>query len=115
MKKYTFSIQRTDEYIFEIEAETREQADKIFSEKEIGEEDAKKNLEIITHFLGEDDIESDEEQLDEKIENEKLEDLKADGLMTQNDLEKDDEDCDRTALDYEEPLSEEESEGDLPR
>ena len=33
--------------------------------------------------------------------------------MIAKDLEKDDEDCDRVSSDYEEPLSEEESEGDV--
>jgi hypothetical protein len=49
----------------------------------------------------------------EKIDNEHAEDLKADAGMIAKDLEKDDEDCDRVASDYEEPLSEEESEGDV--
>ena len=51
----------------------------------------------------------------EKIENEHAEDLKADAGMIEKDLEKDDEDCDRVSSDYDEKLSEEELEGDLPR
>ena len=51
----------------------------------------------------------------EKIENEHAEDLKADAGMIEKDLEKDDEDCDRVASDYDEKMSEEELEGDLPR
>ena len=56
-----------------------------------------------------------QKELEMDIEAEHAEDLKADGLMVQKDLEKDDEDCDRTASDYEQSMSEEEMEGDMPR
>ena len=54
-----------------------------------------------------------QQELEKDIDNEHAEDLKADAGMIAKDLEKDDEDCDRVASDYEEPLSEEESEGDI--
>ena len=54
-----------------------------------------------------------QQELEKDIDNEHAEDLKADAGMIAKDLEKDDEDCDRVASDYEEPLSEEESEGDV--
>jgi hypothetical protein len=58
-------------------------------------------------------LEENKKEIEVNIDNEHAEDLKADAGMIEKDLEKDDEDCDRVASDYEEPLSEEESEGDV--
>lgn len=70
-------------------------------------------LKWVVNYFGDIIIEENKKEIEVNIDNEHAEDLKADAGMIAKDLEKDDEDCDRVASDYEEPLSEEESEGDV--
>lgn len=70
-------------------------------------------LKLVVNYFGDIIIEENKAEIEKDIDNEHAEDLKADAGMIAKDLEKDDEDCDRVASDYEEPLSEEESEGDV--